>query len=130
VKESVEGSDVKKELQAAQAAAQGYRLRSFTGKIVNLRDQGNVYGEKLPQEQLDGILDELVDVEYLRSVVLKATRTVPVSVKQIAESAGVDPAAVLQQIVVLRRKNLLELDRIDGRTPLYRAAGASDSEEA
>lgn len=121
---------MRENLKAAQAAAKAFRLRSYTGKIVNLRDKGNVYGEKLAPERLDEILDELVDVEFLRHTILENARAEPVSCKQIAERAGVDPAAVLRQIVVLRRKNLLEIDHIDGRTPLYKAAGAPEDEEA
>jgi hypothetical protein len=45
-----------------------------------------------------------------------------VSCRQLAEQLGVEPAVVLREIVVLRRKNLLELDHVDGLTPLYRTA--------
>ena len=113
---------MKERLKAAQAAAQAYRLRSFTGKVVNLRDSGNVYGEKLPADRLDRLMDELVDIEFVRHMILEGARDAAVSAKDLAERIGVEPAAVLREIVVLRRKNLLELEKIDGRTPLYRTA--------
>ncbi len=113
---------MKDRLKAAQAAAQGYRLRSFAGKVVNMRDEGNVYGEKVPQEKLDQLMGELVDVEFVRHMILEGARAGAVSAKDLAERIGVESAAVLREIVVLRRKNLLEIDRIDGRTPLYRTA--------
>ena len=113
---------MKDRLKAAQEAARAYRIRSFSGKVVNLRDTGNVYGEKVPQDRLDRIMDELVDVEFVRHMILEGARGGAVSAKDLAERIGVEPAAVLREIVVLRRKNLLELDRIDGRTPLYRTA--------
>ena len=113
---------MRERLRAAQAAAKDFRLRSFVGKMVNLRDDGNVYGEKLTPEKLDEILDELVDVEILRHAILEGAREEAASCKQLAERIGVEPAAVLREIVVLRRKNLIELDRVDGTTPLYRTA--------
>ena len=120
---------MRKTLQAAQSAAKGFRLRSFVGKMVNLRDDGNVYGEKLAPEKLEEVLDELIDVEFVRHAILDGAREGPASCKELAERIGVDPARVLREIVVLRRKNLLGLDRIDGITPLYQAAGAPDSAE-
>ena len=114
---------MREKLKAAQAAAADFRLRSFVGKMVNLRDEGNVYGEKLSPEKLDDLLGELVDVEMLRHMILESARAEPVSCKGLAERIGVDAAAVLREIVVLRRKNVVELDRIDGTTPLYRAVG-------
>ena len=121
---------MKEKLQAAQAAASGFRLRSFVGKMVSLRDEGNVYGEKLAPEKLEEILDELIDVEFVRNSILEGARAGPVSAKELAERIGANAARVLREIVVLRRKNLLELDRIEGETPLYRAAGVSGSAEA
>ena len=120
---------MREKLRAAQAAAEGFRLRSYVGKMVSLRDEGNVYGEKLAPERLDEILDELIDVEFLRHTILEGAREKPVSAKELAKLAGVDPARVLREIVILRRKNLLDLDRIEGTTPLYRAAGASEAGE-
>jgi len=114
---------VREKLKAAQEAAKAFRLRSYAGKMVKLRDEGNVYGEKLAQEKLDGLLDELVDTEFLRHSILEGARGQSVSCKALAEKIGVDAAAVLREIVVLRRKNLLELAGVEGQTPLYRTAG-------
>ncbi len=115
---------MRERLKAAQEAAGGYRLRSYVGKMVKLRDEGNVYGEKLEQEKLDGLLDELVDAEFLRHSILEGAREQPVSCKALASKIGVDPAVVLRAIVVLRRKNLLDIAAVEGQTPLYRTAGA------
>ena len=117
---------MRERLKAAQSAGKGYRLRSFVGKMVNLRDEGNVYGEKLEQEKLDGILTDLVDAEFIRHSILGHAGKAAVSCKEIAGEIGVDPSEVLRHVVVLRRRNLLELDRIDGRTPMYRAAGGAE----
>ena len=79
-------------------------------------------GEKVPVERLDEVMGDLVDTEFVRHMILEGAREAAVSAKELAERIGVDPAAVLREIVVLRRKNLLELEKIDGRTPLYRTA--------
>ena len=110
------------QLKAAQDAIGGFRLRSFIGKKRILAEEGNVYDEKLSQERLDEVSAELLEKEYLRSRILQCIQTEPRSCKQIAEMIDVPSDEVLRQIVVLRRKNLIELDRIDGTSPLYKAA--------
>ena len=113
---------MREKLKAAQSAAKAFRLRSYVGKMVNLRDDGNVYGENIAPEKLDEVLGELVGIEILRHGILEGAGKGPVSCRQLAEQLGVEPAVVLREIVVLRRKNLLELDHVDGVTPLYRTA--------
>ena len=119
---------MREELRAAQEAAKAFRLRSYVAKMVKLRDEGNVYGEKLSAERLDELLGELVGVEFLRHQILERARAQPVSCRALAERIGVDPAVVLREIVVLRRKNLLEVAAVEGQTPLYRTAGAPRAE--
>jgi hypothetical protein len=118
---------MREKLQAAQAAAKGYRLRSYVGKMVSLRDEGNVYGEKIDAGRLDDLLEELVDAEFVRHAILEGARAVPLCCKDLADRIGVDPARVLREIVVLRRKNLLDVASIEGTTPLYRTAGVAES---
>jgi hypothetical protein len=113
---------MKEKLRVAQRTADAYRLRSIEGKMVKLRDQGNVYGDKIPTEQLDSLLDEVINTEYLRQWILEMASKEPISVKQMSERTGVAPDRILKEIVVLRRKNLLTVHSIEGVTPLYIAA--------
>ena len=113
---------MKEKLRVAQRAAEGFRLRSLEGKIVKLREEGNVYGEKIPPEELEKLLDELIDVEYVREWILEMASKEPMSCKQMSERTGIPPDRILREIVVLRRKNLLTVHSIKGITPLYTAA--------
>jgi hypothetical protein len=113
---------MKEKLRAAQRAAESFRLRSLEGKIVKLRDQGNVYGDKIPAEELEALLDEIVDSEYLRQWILEMASEKPISCKQMSERMRIPPDRILREIVVLRRKNLLVIHGIEGVTPLYLAA--------
>lgn len=113
---------MKEKLRVAQRTADAYRLRSVEGKIVKLRDQGNVYGEKIAPEKLDSLLDEVINTEYLRQWILEMASKEPISVKQMSKRTGVPPDKILQEIVVLRRKNLLTVHSVEGVTPLYVAA--------
>ena len=110
-------------LLAAKNAASEFRLRVLLGREKELTEGVNVYGEKLTPEEFDALMNDVVEDEFIRHKIHVLTRTKPLSVKTLAEITGMEPAAVLKQIVNLRRKNMIALDTIMGTTPLYKALG-------
>ncbi len=108
-------------LEAAKNAVADYRLRVLVGREREVTERDNVYGEKIPQEDFDCLLDETVKAEFIRHKIHLLARDKPFSVKELASVIGMKPAEVLCQIVNMRRKNVIALDRIEGTTPLYRA---------
>jgi F420-non-reducing hydrogenase iron-sulfur subunit len=108
-------------LEAAQSAASDFRVRVLVGRERELTEKSNVYEEKISQEEFDSLLDEIVEVEFLRHKIHLLTRKQPLPVKALAEAVEMKPAAVLKQIVDMRRKNMITLDHIEGQTPFYRA---------
>jgi len=113
--------EILKNLEAARNAASDFRLRVLVGRERELTEKGNVYHEKIPLEQFDSLLDEVVEAEFMQQKIHLLTHTEPLSVKALAEATGLEPAAVLKQIVNMRRRNMITVDRIKGTTPLYRA---------
>ena len=108
-------------LLAAKAAASEFRLRVLLGREKELTEGVNVYGDKLTSEEFDTLLDEVVEDEFIRYKIHVLTKTKPLSVKTLAEVTEMQPAAVLKQIVNMRRKNMITLDSIEGTTPFYKA---------
>jgi len=108
-------------LRAAKNAAGEFRLRVLLGREKELTEGVNVYGEKLTPEEFDTLLDDVVEDEFIRYKIHLLTRTKPLSVKALAEVTEMKPAAVLKQIVNMRRKNMIALDSIEGTTPFYKA---------
>lgn len=105
----------------AKNAASEFRLRVLLGREKELTEGVNVYGEKLTQEEFDTLLDDVVQDEFIRHKICLLTKTKPLSVKDLAQTLEMKPAAVLKQIVNMRRKNMIALDNIEGTTPLYKA---------
>jgi hypothetical protein len=99
----------------------GEKLRNLMGRESFLKDK-NVYGELYAQGQIDICYDAIFRDEYLRCRILEVIRDEARSVPQIAEALGKSPGEILWEVVELRRKNLVNLDKIDERTPLYRAS--------
>ena len=99
----------------------GEKLRNLMGRESFLKDK-NVYGELYAQGQVDICYDAIFRDEYIRCRILEVIRDEALSVKQIAEKLGKAPGEVLREVVELRRKNQVSIDKLDERTPLYRAS--------
>jgi|GEM_PF-1368412 len=102
--------------------AQAEKLRMLVGKEPFLKNR-NVYGELYSDRQIDICSDAIVRTEYFRSRILELTRQQALSVKDLAEALGASARETLEAVVELRRKNLLVIDVIKDRSPLYRAVG-------
>ncbi|MEM3627808.1 MAG: hydrogenase iron-sulfur subunit [Candidatus Bathyarchaeia archaeon] len=114
-------SELMLNILAAKNAASNFRLRVLLGRERELTESVNVYGEKISQEEFDFLMDEIVKEEFLRHKIHLLTKTKPLSVKELAKALGVKPADVLKQIVNMRRKNMITIERFMETTPLYRA---------
>jgi len=108
-------------LLAAKNAANEFRLRVLLGREKELTEGVNVYGDKLSPEEFDTLMDDVVEEEFIRYKIHLLTKTKPLSIKNLAEATEMKPAAVLKQIVNMRRKNMIALDSIEGTTPFYKA---------
>ena len=106
-------------LNAAKLTVENYRMRAFVGKELMLTEKGNVYGEKLSQEEYDDVADEALELELFRNWILMLLKTETLSVKQLAKRVGLDTKDVLGHIVMLNDRGLIQQDGVDGMSPLY-----------
>ena len=106
-------------IMAAKVVAGDSRIRTLVGREKKLVEEGDVYGEKVGQEEFDKVMDESIDAEYVRSRIHLLVKDKPMSVERVAKHLGLDPKVVLRHIVVLKQRGLVTLDRIEGEDPLY-----------
>ena len=121
---SGEQPDIKKLklLFAAKNVVEDVRVRSLLGKYVEFYEKGNVFGRKMSEEELDGLLDSAMDDEFARVNILLAASNKPVSVKELATTLNLPAKRVLQHIVTLKDRDLMKVSRIEGATPFYQSA--------
>ena len=112
-------------LNAARSTVENYRMRAFVGKELMLTEKGNVYGEKLSQEEYDGVADEALALEYYRNWIHMILKTESLSVKGLAKRVGLDTKDVLGHVVMLNDRGLIQRDGVDGMSPLYVAMEVS-----
>ncbi|MCK4481659.1 hydrogenase iron-sulfur subunit [Candidatus Bathyarchaeota archaeon] len=106
---------------AAKNAVTDFRLRALIGKEKELTMSANAYGERISPEDFNALLDEVVKAEFIRHRILLLAKKKPSSIKELAKVLNMEPAVVLRHILNMRRKRMIALDSIEGRTPLYRA---------
>jgi heterodisulfide reductase subunit A-like polyferredoxin/coenzyme F420-reducing hydrogenase delta subunit len=114
-------------LNAAQNEAWDIRLRWLVGKERKLVEEGNVYGVKLNQEDLDEVISEALSSEFIRNRILNLTKEQALSVKDMAGELDTNPKEILRQIIALRRKGLVEMSEISGTSPMYKALPQEES---
>jgi F420-non-reducing hydrogenase iron-sulfur subunit len=116
-----EDEALRSRLDAAIAASQDYRTRLLNGKKYDLTTGGNVYGDMVEQDRIDELEDRAFKEDYERRLILKLTSDRPMSVKELSEKVGSDTKDILEQVTVLRGRNMIVMDSIEGITPRYRS---------
>ncbi len=106
-------------LKTVQSSVSAFRLRALVGKERKIVEEGNVYGEFKTQDEWDEILEDAINAEYSRNMILFLTNDNPLSVKELAVELEESTDSVLEHIVYLRKHNLLAMSGIDGTTPKY-----------
>ena len=81
-------------------ATKQFRLRSLIGREKKLVELGNAYGEKLTQEELDEIEDQIIENEYIRSNIVLMVENEPKTVEEMAENIGIPTEKVFQHVAV------------------------------
>jgi|YelNatPaOPRAMG01_1025707.scaffolds.fasta_scaffold11892_2 F420-non-reducing hydrogenase iron-sulfur subunit len=106
-------------LEAAELAAESFRLTAITSKEYPLNVKGNVYGEKLDAEKLRKLAHLTAEEEFERAMILTLAKRNRMSVKELASKMKVPSDRVLEHIVTLRQQNLIAMDPVEGFTPTY-----------
>ena len=109
---------------AAKAAAEDFRLRALVGRERKLVEEGNAYGEKLAQDEFDKTIDDGINAEYVRNRIYLLVRNESLSVKELCKRLDLNPKEVLRHIVVMKRRGLITVDKVEGTSPLYAALEA------
>lgn len=106
-------------LKAIELAAGGERLRALVAIKRIIMEEGNIYGEKISQEELDEILISAIEDEFLRQQILLKLKNEPLSVKDLSQLLNIDSSVILKHIINLKARNLIDYNKIEGITPFY-----------
>ena len=108
-------------IKAAKTAAEDFRLRALVARERKIIEEGNVYGEEVSQEEFDKVMDDALSAEYIRNRIYLLLEKEPMSIKHLSKRLELDNKQVLDHVVILRRRGLVAVDRVDDMTPIYAA---------
>ena len=106
-------------LNAVKFAISDTRLRALVARQRELTTEGNVYGEIIPTEEFEEILDNAIENEIIRHKILEKIKKEGKSVPDIAKDIEVEPHKALQHIVTLRARGLVDVDQINEEIPTF-----------
>ncbi len=115
------GEDVKVELEAVKRLFQTHSTRTLVGKEGELIEQGNVYGEKLDEEEYTSLIRKNVEEQYIRSFIIVYSKSIPRTVKDYAAKLNFPSKRIVSEISVLMRSNMLALEGHKGTTPKFQS---------
>jgi coenzyme F420-reducing hydrogenase delta subunit len=95
------------------------KLRTLVSRQRLITTEGNVYNEIIPKEEFEHILDDTLHNEFIRHKILSKIKYKAKSVLEISKEIEIEPNKVLNHIVTLRQRGLVDLDEIHEEIPTF-----------
>lgn len=108
-----------KKLKAIEMAAGTERMRTLVGRQRKVVEQENVYGEKVSPEKFDALMNQAIKEEYERARVYLALEGKKASVKELAKELEIDSSIVLEHILILKARMLVDFGELVQNTPMF-----------
>lgn len=114
--------DIFHKLDAAEAVLAGEKMRWVIGKKTEFMESGNKYGEIFTAHEFDRAIDMIIVEETETQEILGKLKEGAQSVKDLAKALAIPSERVFRYVTALNRRDLVKLDTVAGRTPLYKLA--------
>ncbi len=111
-------------LEAIELALGSPRMRWLTGCAKELIEKGNVYNEKIGEEDYRTLLHRAGVEEFEKAIIAQAIKPGPKSVKEISEKTELPIYTVSLRLNELERHGQAELSDYEGSTPKFIGVGA------
>lgn len=111
--------EVKVALGAVEGALSSPRLRWLMGMERQLTERGNVYRDRVGEEEYGRLLRLAVEEEYRKALILEVLKGGPRSVREIASQSGLGVYEVSQLLSEIEKAGQAELHGYDGTTPKF-----------
>lgn len=115
--------ELQKRLLAAREAFSQHKMRWLINRERELLVEGNVFGEKVDQEDFNKVKFEALVKEYEKNRILFSISDKALSVTEIAQTTALTPREVLRHLILMEQKGLVTVSGIDGVKPMYKKMG-------
>jgi coenzyme F420-reducing hydrogenase delta subunit len=120
--------DFRQRMALGRTIIESERIRWLVGKELELIEEGNVYHEKVNQDEFTEILTKNIDREYDRGRIRAIIEDTPRSVDYIAGELNMPPPVVFSYLTEMENNGSVTLMEIQGKTPFYQKIGFVEEE--
>ena len=107
------------DFDAIKSVLKDSRLRILVGRERKIINEGNAYNETIPLEKFEQVLDDAIQNEFERHKILQIISQNGKSVTEISKEVHLAPNYVLNHIVSLRQKGLVDLHEVNEEIPTF-----------
>ena len=118
----VKAPEIFEKLGTAEAVLAGEKIRWVIGKRTPFLETGNMYDEIFTEHEFNRAIDMIVVEETEVQEILAKLRDGAQSVKELAKSLTIPTERVFRYIMALKRKGMVGLAEVSGRTPVFQIA--------
>jgi len=108
-------------LTAAEATLTGETLRWMVGKEVAITTKGDVYGRKWDARTFESLLDQVLEREYHKNLILQAIKNGHTSVRAISASIGIKLQRVSYLLADMEKTSMVEFKGMEDSKPVFAA---------
>jgi F420-non-reducing hydrogenase iron-sulfur subunit len=112
--------DIFEKLKLAEAVLGGEKIRWVIGKRTPFLESGNMYGEIFTNHEFNRAIDMIIVEETEVQAILNQLKDGARSVGDLAGDLAIPSERVFQYVTALLRKEMIQLEKVAERTPLYR----------
>ncbi len=121
--EVIDGVPSIDKIAAAENEFLNSTVRWMIGKERTLIDEGNVYGEKLNPDRLTEIISEVVDTRYLKFLILRLIKNIPLPVPIISKRLEVEQGEIFDCLMQLKNEGSVNIVGFKDDYPVFQALG-------
>ncbi len=97
------------ELKILQDICADFNFRWLVGKSRELIELGNVYHEKMPEDEYLTLMDTVIEAELVRHRILDAIKEKPLSALEISQKLELPVDLVMKHVLALKTKQKAQL---------------------
>jgi F420-non-reducing hydrogenase iron-sulfur subunit len=118
----LDAPEIFEKLKLAEAVLDGEKIRWVIGKRTPFLESGNIYGEIFTEHEFNRAVDMIIVEETEVQAILNQLKDGARSVRNLAEDLAIPSERVFRYVTALLRKEMIRLENVAERTPLYRIA--------
>jgi len=119
IKESKNKAQFIDDLEAVKNVLESSRLRGLIARQRDLVTEKNVYGNQITEERFEILLKDAIHNEFVRHKIIIKIKEIGKSVPDIAKEINIKAKEVLEHIVVLRSRGLVDVHEINEEIPTF-----------